>query len=89
MNRQEAITELENLAWVQGGANRDKATEAISMAIKALKEPQLPVVKCKDCVYLGNSVGDGIMEEFHVCMKKIIVVKESGLCIWGKEKEDE
>lgn len=38
MNRQEAITELKNLAWIQGGANRDKATEAIDMAIEALQQ---------------------------------------------------
>lgn len=48
MNRQEAIAELENLAWVQGGANRDKATEAISMAIKALKEPQNDWIPCNE-----------------------------------------
>lgn len=46
MNRQEAIAELENLAWVQGGANRDKATEAISIAIKALKEPPNDWIPC-------------------------------------------
>lgn len=41
MDRREAIQELAQLAWVQGNANRDKAIEAIDLAIEALEKLQL------------------------------------------------
>ena len=47
MTKEEAITVLRNAAWLGGNKDRDHTEEAVTMAIKALEQPE--IIRCKDC----------------------------------------
>ena len=59
MTKEEAITVLRNAAWLGDNKDRDHTEEAVTMAIKALEQPE--IIRCKDCKW-WDKYGDEAME---------------------------
>lgn len=64
MDRREAIQELANLAWVQGGANRDETIEALNLAIEALAETSTEDLISKADTISRQAVRNVILENY-------------------------
>jgi len=56
--------------------NKRKLEEAINMAIKALKQPE--IVKCEDCEF----------GEWRVCPYSAVFIQPDGFCSRGRRKEE-
>lgn len=48
MTKEEAITVLRNAAWLGGNKDRDHTEEAVTMAIKALEQPEPHWIPCSE-----------------------------------------
>lgn len=88
VNNPELKTDEDRINWLKEEYEEEYVGKTKETPEEIPKDITLPVIKCKDCVYLGRSVGGGVIDEFHLCAQRIAVVRENGFCIWGKEKED-